>query len=207
MTRPQEDFWKNRIAKAYSQDNLEFNEELGIKAWKEMLTSIEMNDIQSFLDCGSNIGRNVAFLNKLINHASSNIIEIAEEPYYKCKSDFEISNSYLGPIKDAEFETKFDLVFTMVVLIHINPNDLIETMSKMFEFSQKYILIGEYFNRTPVMIEYRGEQNMLFKQDFGKLFIENFDCSLVDYGFLWGKIFDDGGFYDITWWLFEKNSD
>ena len=74
----------------------------------------------------------------------------------------------------------------------------------MYEFSSKYILICEYFNRTPVMIEYRGELDMLFKRDFGKLFIENFDCEIVDYGFLWGHQFDNAGFDDITYWLFRK---
>ena len=44
--------------------------------------------------------------------------------------------------------------------------------------------MGEYFNRTPVMINYRGEDDRLFKRDFGKLFVENFDCNVLDYGFL-----------------------
>lgn len=37
--------------------------------------------------------------------------------------------------------------------------------------------------------------------------IENFEVSLVDYGFLWGHIYDSAGFDDITWWLFEKKED
>ena len=40
--------------------------------------------------------------------------------------------------------------------------------------------------------------------DFGKLFLENFDVKVVDYGFLWGVEYDVAGFDDITWWLFEK---
>jgi hypothetical protein len=54
------------------------------------------------------------------------------------------------------------------------------------------------------MIEYQGQDNKLFKQDFGKLFLKNFKVNLVDYGFLWGEVYDNGGFDDITWWLFEK---
>ncbi len=49
------------------------------------------------------------------------------------------------------------------------------------------------------MIEYQGEQNMLFKRDFDKLFVENFNVTLVDYGFLCGYIYDDTGFDDVTW--------
>lgn len=77
-------------------------------------------------------------------------------------------------------------------------------MRRMFDYSRRYVLMGEYINRTPVSIEYRGQMNMLFKRDFGKLFIENFDVRLVDYGFLWGHLYDKAGFDDITWWLFEK---
>ena len=90
------------------------------------------------------------------------------------------------------------------MLIHIHPDDIEANMKKMFNYSRRYILIAEYFNRTPVMIEYRGEKDKLFKQDFGKFFIERFNVSLIDYGFLWGHLYDQAGFDDITWWLFEK---
>jgi len=107
-------------------------------------------------------------------------------------------------IEKLKNEGVFDLVFTMGVLIHINPDQLIENMAKIFKYSSRYILFGEYFNRTPVSIEYQGEQNKLFKSDFGRLFINNFDVNLVDYGFLWSYIYQVAGFDDITWWLFEK---
>jgi hypothetical protein len=90
------------------------------------------------------------------------------------------------------------------VLIHINPQDLLSVMHRMFDWSKKYILIAEYFNRTEVTIPYRGSNDKLFKRDFGKLFIENFEVELVDYGFLWGYEFDTAGFDDITFWLFKK---
>jgi hypothetical protein len=54
------------------------------------------------------------------------------------------------------------------------------------------------------MINYNGEDDRLYKRDFGKLFIESFNVELVDYGFLWGHIYDKSGFDDITWWLFKK---
>ena len=41
-------------------------------------------------------------------------------------------------------------------------------------------------------------------RDFGKLFLENFPVKLIDYGFLWGHIYDHAGFDDITWWVFKK---
>ena len=74
----------------------------------------------------------------------------------------------------------------------------------MFDYSNRYILIGEYFNRTPIGLEYQGQSNKLFKRDFGKLVVENFAVDIVDYGFLWGHLYDAAGFDDVTWWLFKK---
>ena len=77
-------------------------------------------------------------------------------------------------------------------------------MKKIFDLSKNYILIGEYFNRTPISLKYQGEDDKLFRNDFGKIFQTNFDVKLVDYGFLWGHIYDSAGFDDFTWWLFKK---
>ena len=205
MSTPQEHFWREKITESYSQDNSFFDEKLGLSAWEIILSKIDKSDISSYLDCGSNIGRNIAFLKKVLPEATSNIVELAKSPFDKCLNDFHIVESFLGPLKDAKFNREFDLVFTSGVLIHVNPDDLLESMSRMFEASSKYILIMEYFNRTPVMINYRGEDDRLFKRDFGKLFLENFDCEVLDYGFLWGQVFDNAGFDDVTYWLFEKS--
>jgi pseudaminic acid biosynthesis-associated methylase len=205
MSTPQEHFWREKITDSYSRDNSFFDEKLGLQAWEIILSKIDKSDMSSYLDCGSNIGRNISFLKKVLPEATSNIVELAKAPFDKCMSDFHITESFLGPLKDAKFNSKFDLVFTSGVLIHVNPDDLLDSMSRMFEASSKYILIIEYFNRTPVMINYRGEDDRLFKRDFGKLFLENFDCEVLDYGFLWGHVFDNAGFDDVTYWLFEKS--
>ena len=67
--------------------------------------------------------------------ATANIIELATEPYEKCIKDFQIEKSFLGPIKDARFDRKFNLVFSSGVLIHVKPDDLLESMSHMYEMS------------------------------------------------------------------------
>ncbi len=204
MINEQEGFWRDNIPEAYAHDNSNFDSQLGVTGWERMLAKINVKSITSYLDCGSNIGRNISFLKQLMPDASANIIELAAVPYQKCINTFDVDKSFLGSIKTANFDTKFDLVFTQGVLIHVNPDDLLESMKRMYELSSRYILFGEYFSRTPVMIKYRGEDNKLFKRDFGRLFVENFECNLLDYGFLWGHEFDSAGFDDITYWLFEK---
>ena len=203
----QQSFWKNTYSKEYIERNPYSDNHLGLKAWAKMLSKIDdiEGGLNSFLECGSNIGRNIAFLNSLYPLAKKSIIEISEDAFKIVTTNFELEHKQNSPIVDAEFEkSSFDLVYISGVLIHIHPNDILANMQKMFKWSNKYILINEYFNRTPVMIEYRGEKDRLFKSDFGKTFIENFPVKLIDYGFLWGHEYDNGGFDDTTYWLFEK---
>ncbi|MDC0587005.1 hypothetical protein OAP06_04575 [Gammaproteobacteria bacterium] len=200
----QQNFWRKEYSKDYIDKNTEFDADLGIDCWKKMLNKSE--GVNSVLECGSNIGRNIASLQSILPNAEKSIIEISPDSYEIVTQNFPIKDSYNGSILESNFSNEsFDLVYTCGVLIHIHPEDVRANMEKMFHYSRKYILIAEYFNRTPVMIEYQGEKDKLFKSDFGKQFIETFDVKLVDYGFLWGHICDQAGFDDMTWWLFEKN--
>ena len=75
---------------------------------------------------------------------------------------------------------------------------------KLYDSSNKYILIAEYYNPKPVSISYRGHSKKLFKRDFAGEFMDSFnDIKLVDYGFVYHR---DNCFPqdDINWFLFEK---
>lgn len=200
----QEQFWATTYAENYIRKNQEFDHDLGAEAWSKMLANVD-GDIDTFLECGCNIGRNIEQISRILPNAQPSIIEISKPAFDFVCSRYSLGNAFNGAILESSFDNdSFDLVFTMGVLIHINPEQLIDHLEKMFRYSSKYILIGEYFNRTPISIEYQGEKDKLFKRDFGKLFIENFDVKLLDYGFFWGHIYDSAGFDDVTWWLFEK---
>ena len=73
---------------------------------------------------------------------------------------------YNTSILDFEPAREWDLTLIKGVLIHINPDQLLAHMQRMFEFSRRFVLMGEYFNRTPVSLEYRGEKDRLFKLRF-----------------------------------------
>lgn len=200
----QEKFWATTYADDYIKKNSQFDHKLGSEAWEKMLKETQ-GGVGNYLECGCNIGRNIEQIKLVLPDAKPSIIEISEPAFKFVTARYDFEHAYNGPILDSEFEKEsFDLVFTMGVLIHINPDQLLDHMAKMFGYSRKYILMGEYFNRTPISIEYQGEKEKLFKRDFGKLFIENFKVKLLDYGFLWGHIYDSAGFDDVTWWLFEK---
>lgn len=198
----QEIFWSELYAEDYIKKNAEFDTILGVQAWEKMLAST--SGITSLLECGCNIGRNIDSLDRLLPSASKSIIEISKPAFDFVSSRHALAQKFNGSILESPLEGSFDLVYTMGVLIHINPDELLANLQKAYNYSNKYLLFGEYFNRTPIMLDYQGQKNRLFKRDFGKLVMENFSVKLLDYGFLWGHIYDAAGFDDVTWWLFEK---
>jgi pseudaminic acid biosynthesis-associated methylase len=201
----QEQFWANIYADEYIKKNLTFDDAMGASAWTIMLSKATPGKIQRYLECGCNVGRNIQQITNVLPEARASVIEISDPAFRYVTTKFPIEYAFNGPILNSQFNAEqFDLVFTMGVLIHINPDHLLDHMQKIYSYSSQYVLIGEYFSRTPVMIEYQGQKDRLFKRDFGKLFMENFPVSLIDYGFLWGHIYDKAGFDDITWWLFRK---
>ena len=160
---------------------------------------------KTVLEVGCNIGRNLDQLSLSGIRLVPSAIEINRDALEFAKSKHTLSYDWCGPVQEAQLpSSSFELVFTSGVLIHIPPNDLISVMSKMYTWSSKYILIAEYFSREPVSIEYQGRSDTLFKRDFGSVFMDSFSCKIIDYGFLWGRIYDVAGFDDVTWWLFEK---
>ena len=89
-------------------------------------------------------------------------------------------------------------------LIHINPNKLSIVYQKLYDYSKKFVLIAEYYNPTPIKINYRGEEDRLFKRDFAGEFLDQFpDTELIDYGFSYHRdpVFPQD---DISWFLIKK---
>lgn len=208
MTREfneQENFWKETFGREYIQRNTEYNYTLLEKGWRKMLATT--NGINSMLELGSNIGRNLSVLRKLYPMASLGLIEINSEAFDFAVNKLNPEYSHNGSILQSNFDNnQFDLTFSCGVMIHIAPDDLLDNLKKMYEYSNKYILIAEYFNATPISIGYHGKKEKLFKRDFGKFFLENFEVDVLDYGFLWSQEYQPGGFDDLTWWMFEKKN-
>ncbi len=59
------------------------------------------------------------------------------------------------------------------MLIHVNPEMLHIVYDKLYEASNRHILIAEYYNPSPVAIKYRGHEDRLFKRDFAGEMLES----------------------------------
>lgn len=133
-------------------------------------------------------------------------IEINKEASEKLKSHLGDENVYNGSIFDFEVTKQYQVVLIKGVLIHINPTMLQNVYEKLYQSSSKYILVSEYYNPTPVEVDYRGHTGKLFKRDFAGEMLDRYqDLRLVDYGFCYHRdasLGNMGG--DGTWFLMEK---
>jgi hypothetical protein len=74
---------------------------------------------------------------------------------------------------------------------------------RQYNHSKRFVLLAEYYNPSPVSINYRGNEDRLFKRDFAGDLIDNFNMKLVDYGFTY-KRNNWAPQDDVTWFLLEK---
>lgn len=156
---------------------------------------------KNVLEVGANVGMNIKALQCLLPHTVFSGIEVnkkASEILFKTGC-----NVILGSIEEVEMKEQFELVLSKGVLIHLNPSNLELVYSKLYQWSSKYILIAEYYNPTPIQIDYRGHKNKLFKRDFAGEILDKFpDLKLLDYGFAYHR--SNFPQDDITWFLLEK---
>jgi pseudaminic acid biosynthesis-associated methylase len=171
---------------------------------KALRTAGKVNSIVEF---GSNVGMNLRALKLLYPEQEQFGVEINAKAATELKQFVGENNVFNGSIFDFETENKFELTLIKGVLIHINPEMLPTVYDQLYAASEKYILICEYYNPSPVTINYRGHSEKLYKRDFcGEMLDIYPDLRLVDYGFSYKR---DPAFSqdDITWFLLEKQHD
>ena len=200
----QENFWAGNFGDDYILRNT--GEDLisaNIAVFSNILKST--NGVNSIVELGCNRGLNLSALSRInkkfelcgyeINKNASNIA-----------SSLNVANIYnasiIPPLRSDKI---YDLSFTKGVLIHINPDNLINVYENLYNLSSKYIMVCEYYSPSPIYVDYRGNVDRLFKRDFAGEMIDRFGLKLIDYGFFYSR---DDRFTacDSTWFLLEKQS-
>lgn len=195
----QESFWAGEFGDNYIKRNQNYI--INIPFFSNILSKTV--NVGSVIEFGANIGLNLIAMRGIIPKASFSAIEINPEA---CKSLIGLGNIeiYNQSILDFKVDYKRDFVLIKTVLIHINPEFINDVYELLYQTSNKYICIAEYYNPTPVVINYRGHEEKLFKRDFAGEMLDKFsDLELVDYGFSYHR---DNNFPqdDITWFLLQK---
>ncbi len=199
---PQEEFWAGAFGDEYTDRNQ--NEKL-LSSNHALFSRIvaRTTGVRSVIEFGPNVGLNLIAIMRLIPDVELSAVEINEKACAALQKTGKVQ-VYCQSILDFKPDRKRDMVFTKGVLIHLSPEVLPAVYEKMYESSARYVCVAEYYNPTPVEINYRGHGERLFKRDFaGELLDKYPDLRLVDYGFSYHR---DPQFPqdDITWFLLEK---
>lgn len=198
--------WRGSFGDAYTDRNRATPEQIDLvaTAYAPILEHVPEPKLSSILEVGANIGINLRALSKLTaaeifavepnDRARKRLVDDAVLPK---ENIFDATAAKL-PFGDASI----DLVFTSGVLIHIPPEGLDTAYAEIFRVSSRYILSLEYFSPTPEAKTYRGEDDLLYKRDYGGLWLDNYPTlTLLGDGFLWKRT---TGLDNLNWWLFQK---
>ncbi|MFC1521624.1 pseudaminic acid biosynthesis-associated methylase [Elusimicrobiota bacterium] len=163
--------------------------------------------ISSVLELGANIGHNIHAVRNLLPSCAFAAVEINDKAIATLSElpDVKVFKGSIFDFSPADLG-KHDLTFTSGVMIHINPKLLSDVYARLYECSNAYILVKEYYNPTPMQVNYRGHNDRLFKRDFAGEMLDKYpDLELVDYGFQYHRDYNFPA-DDSTWFLMKKKS-
>lgn len=179
-------FWKGDQGNDYIKRNTEQDLLMSyIVMWSRIFSRLD--GVKDVCEVGANIGINLQAISSL--KPNTNLYAI--EPNEKARDVLRAKGVVAFPLT-AECHWgeigNFDLVFTRGVLIHIRPDALPEVYENLYRHSKRYIVITEYFDPNRTMINYRGEDDRLWKADFaGEMMARYPDLHLVDYFFTYSN--------------------
>lgn len=211
MKTQEEEFWYGKLGKEYTDRNLMLPDELDRQCIDYYgISRTELNEkflgdlgIDRILEVGCNVGNQLLLLKKM-GHTNLWGIELQDYAVEIARKRASGINIAKGSAFDIPYKDNFfDLVFTAGVLIHISPDDINKALDEMHRCTNRYILGHEYY--TPdgcQMINYRGRDDLLWKTDFAKLFLDRFPDLRLEVW--WLLPYKDSDTLDIIY-LLEKN--
>jgi spore coat polysaccharide biosynthesis protein SpsF len=196
-----DEFWKGEFGNDY-QKRQKDSEVGSVESNMHFFTRILEHtfDVRTIIEFGAGTGQNIAALHKIDPDLKLTSVEINEQAAVEIPQGHVYRTSMLDYRPGG---TGFDLAFTKGCLIHVPPVDLPKAYDVLYHSSKRYILIAEYFSPDPVMIEYRGHKDKLWKRDFAGEMLDRFpDLEVVDYGFVSKR--DEFPQDDLTFFLLRK---
>lgn len=157
----QENFWAGSFGDEYINRNIS-DEYLASNLNFFSKTFSQIGRPNSLIEFGANVGINLRAIKLLFPKINLFGIEINKTAANELAKNIGVENVFNGSITDFTTDKKFDVALIKGVLIHINPDILNDVYTKLYHASNKYILICEYYNPSPVTVNYRGHSNRLF---------------------------------------------
>lgn len=190
------DMWQGSFGDAYTERNLKSVDRTFM--WETILAALP--DVPTIiLEVGANIGAN---LKALYGLGGTTLVGLEPNAMARKQIRFPFE-AREGTAQAIPYDNNsIEMVFTCGVLIHIPPHDLARACSEILRVSSRYIVCIEYFSDKTEDVYYQGRYGLLWKRDFGSFWMDNYDLSLLGYGFFWKPA---TGLDNLTWWAFQKN--
>ena len=152
----------------------------------------------SVLEIGCNRGHNLSALRRILPDARLVGVDVNREALRQVPVADRIEVAVCRAADVATVGSEFGLVFTAGVLIHVPPAELDAVLNSMAAVSRRWLLAVEYEAETETMINYRGQDDLLWKRPYGAL--------LARYGEVVarGLATKADGFDNCTWTLVAK---
>lgn len=189
---PQQNMWESNFGDEYTDRNMYYDphylDQEYINRFGTSRADIENEffsnlDIKNVLEIGCNCGDKLVRFVKIHPNVVAYGVDINDHAIDAHKKTSVGLNIYVvkGSAFDVPFKDHiFDLVMTNGLLIHINPYNLSCAISEIYRCSSRYIFGYEYYNADGVCeVTYRNNANMMWKQDFSKLFTKYYPALSV----------------------------
>lgn len=128
----------------------------------------------TFLEVGCNVGNQLVLL-QAQGYTQLTGIELQSYALARARSRLKGIALEQGSALALPFEDQaFDVVFTSGVLIHIAPDDLPQAMREIHRCARHYIWGAEYFSPELTAVNYRGNDDLLWKMDYARKYLTLF---------------------------------
>jgi pseudaminic acid biosynthesis-associated methylase len=173
----QEKIWKGDFGDEYVNriitkeiQNSTYKERTGFteeEIFKEFFQDLDRNI--TILEVGCNRGLKLSILQDM-GFKNLNGIEINQKAAAIAQQYLPTARIFNQSIEEFNEKSNYDLVYTATMLIHVNPLAIEEIILKMDNLSKKYIFGLEYFSEKLEKVEYRNQEDALWKQNFPEIF-------------------------------------
>ena len=172
MSEKQQEFWAGAGGDAYTARN-RVDWRRRRQVWRDIMLD---TGARSVLEIGCNAGWNLTAIKEQAPWARAEGVDMNRTAVLMatlagCQATPGAMPEVFGPALDVDDPPGlYELVFTAGVLIHVDPEDLEETMRQIVVLSSRWVLAIEYEAEAEEEITYRGEQGLLWKRPYGKLY-------------------------------------
>lgn len=198
-----EDLWAGQFGDDYHKRNAPSDRR---KLWSDVFGLWEKPVpgcvIKSVCEVGAGLGDNLDALKFLMGSTLNVGIEVNSKAcQVLTERGFVAVNA---PFLEVNALGKFDLVVTRGFLMHVPDADVEKTLRKLYESTNLYLCVAEYFSPVRRQVHYHGQDDALWLDDFAGRLLEMYpDLKLIRYGFQYHR---DCGGNDVTYFLLKKGA-